>query len=85
MDPGWEICKDVWLEFLLDSGGGIRKGFWLEIWNSPRLGESEMFLVGKREGGTLGGAGGDLFRRSERGCHLAKRTGPGLVNVRIGC
>ena len=62
---------------------GIRKGVWLDICNSPRLGESEGFLIGKREGEALGGADEDLVGRSERRCHLVKRTGPGLANLWI--
>ena len=62
-----------------------RKDVWLEMLNRPRLGESEGFLVGKREGEVLGGADVGVVGQSGRGCHSVKWTGPGLVNVRIGC
>ena len=61
--------------------GGSGRNFGWNFWNGPRLGESEEFMVGKRESEVLGGADGDVVRRSERGCHSFKRTGPGLVNV----
>ena len=69
----------------MDPIWAIQEGFWLEILERPRMGESEGFIVGKREGEALGEVDGDVIRRSKRGCHLVKRTGPGLVNVWIGC
>ena len=45
------------------------------------MGESEGFLVGKRESEALGKTDGDVVEQSERGCHSIKRTGLGLVNV----
>ena len=41
-------------------------------------------LVGNRDGEALGRADGGVVRWSKRVCHLVKRTGLGLVNVRIG-
>ena len=49
------------------------------------MGESEGFLVGKRESEALGKTDGDVVEQSERGCHSIKRTGLGLVNVPNGC
>ena len=57
----------------------------MEIWDGPQLGESERFLIGKREGEALGGADGDVVGRSKRGYHLVKQTVPGLANVWIRC
>ena len=57
----------------------------MEILDGPWLGESEGFLVDDRDGEALGGADVGVVGRSERGYHLVKRTGPSLVNVRIGC
>ena len=41
-------------------------------------------MVGKRDGEALRGLDGGVVGRSERGCHLVKWTGPGLVNAQIG-
>ena len=65
----------------MDPGRVIQKDVWLEILSRPRLGKLEGFLVGKRNGEAIGGAEGGVVRQPERGCHLVKRTDPGLVNV----
>ena len=86
MDPGWEIWRGGWSDFFdWTPAGRYRRNFGWKFWNSPRLGESEGFFVGNRESEALSETGGDVFGRSERGCHSVKRTGPGLVNVRNGC
>ena len=74
-----------WNFFCLDTGWGFLKEFWLELLKRPPAGGIRRILVGKHEGEALGGVDGDVVGRSERGCHLVKQTGPGLVNVRIGC
>ena len=63
----------------------IRKDVQLEVLNGPWLGESECFLAGKSDGVALRGEDGVMVRWPERGYHSVKQTGPGLVNVRIGC
>ena len=74
-------------KFGMDPGWVIQKGVRLEMLNGPRLGGSEGFLVGTRNGEALRGGegGGGVVGHSGRGYHLVKQTGPGLVNVRIGC
>ena len=42
-------------------------------------------MVVERESEVLGGADGYVLGQSKIGCYLVKRTGPGLVNVWIGC
>ena len=57
----------------------------VSFWNAPHLGESEIFLVGKRESEALVETYGDVARRSKRGCPLVKRMGLGLLNVCNEC
>ena len=86
MYPGWKIWMDVWSEiFDWTLAGGSGGDFGWKFWNGPRLGESEGFLVGKRDSEALSETDGDVFGRSKIGCPLVKRTGPGLVNVWNGC
>ena len=86
MDPGWEIWTNGWSEiFDCTLAGGSGRNFGWKCWNSPRLGESEYFLVGKRESEALSEIDGDVVGWSKRGCLFVKRTGPGLVNVWNGC
>ena len=65
--------------------GGSGSNFGWKFWNGPQLGESEGFLVGKREGEMLSETDGDVIGRSKRGCPLVKRKGLGLANAWNGC
>ena len=68
MDPGWEI----------------RTEFWSEIPDLPLLlGELDGVLVRKCGSELLIELDGDVVGRSERGCCLVQRMGPGLVNCGI--
>ena len=59
--------------------------FGWKIWNGPRPGKSEGFLVGKHESEALGETDGDVVGRSNRRYHSVKRIYPGLMNERNGC
>ena len=55
LDPGWEIWMDSWSEiFDWTPDGGSGRNFRWKFCNSPRLGESEGFLVGKCEREAIG-------------------------------
>ena len=81
MDPRWVMCKDVWLENIDEPRMGDMEGLlvgnfdWTPAGgsgrefgnlNSPWLGGSEGFLVGKRKGEALRGEDGDVAGQSER-------------------
>ena len=74
-----------WNFFCLDTGWGFLKEFWLELLKRPPAGGIRRILLGKHESEALGGADGDVVGWSKRGYHSVKQTGPGLVNVLIGC
>ena len=74
---GWKFSD--WI-----SAGGSGRYFGWKFWNSPRLGESDIFLLGSVKVRSSGGADGDVVGRSEIEFHSVKRTGLGLVNVQIG-
>ena len=86
MDPGWEIWRGGLSDFLTGPRLGDTEGILVgNFGTAPGWGNQKDFFVGNRESEALGETGGDVFGRSERGCHSVKRTGPGLVNVRNGC
>ena len=65
--------------------GRSGRNFGLNFWNRPQRRESEGFLGRKHESEELGETDGDVVKWSKRVCHLVKRTGTDLVNVRIRC
>ena len=70
---------DGWSEkFNWTPAGGSGRKFCWRFWNGPRLGELEVFFVGKRESEALGKMDGDVGGWSEGGCPSVKRIGPGL-------
>ena len=87
---GQKVCDgprlghlDGWLVIFFDwtPSEGSRRNLGWKFWNGLQLGESEGFLVVKRESEALGKTDGDVVGRFKRGCHLVKQTVPGLVNV----
>ena len=69
MDPGWAIWKD----------------FWLEISIGPRLGGLVGVLAENCDGEVLGRSYVVLVGRLGKGCCSVHQTGPGSVNVCVGC
>ena len=59
--------------------GGSGRNFVRKFCNGPWLGESEGFLVRKRESEALMGADGDMVGWFKRGYHPVKRIGPSLM------
>ena len=66
-------------DWTLAAGSG--RNFGWKFWNDLRLGESEGFLVGKRESEALGEIYADVVGWSKREFPSIKRMGPGLENV----
>ena len=80
MDPSWRIWRGDWLENCeWIPAGKSGRIFGQKFWTPPRLGQLDGVFVRKRESELLSEVDGDVVGRSERGCCLVQRIGPGLV------